>query len=310
MPTKTTGDTIRVPDLGTADREQMFKLLSGHYLGVTSEAFERDLAAKEHVILLRSGDGEIVGFSTQVRFRMTLPDRTVVAVFSGDTIVSEQHRGTFETARQICRYFRSALSDYPGEEVYWVLICKGWRTYRVLRLFFKEALTMIFTGADATGFEEDARLTAMWLWTLKTDDQKSEVRGQETEEDQAEEEEGGGKKGGGGFVLEFDAARKIAQGLGAHLEDLASLVAVGRRLVQPTLRGALLGLEIGTNQGTLPVEAGRFGRTPHIALSGPFLALRASDCNGWPRRWVPGGRRDWCPGRTCRIPPHRFSQWN
>ena len=34
----------------------------------------------------------------------------------------------------------------------------------------KEALTMIFTGADATGFEEDARLTAMWLWTLKTGD--------------------------------------------------------------------------------------------------------------------------------------------
>ena len=29
-----------------------------------------------------------------------------------------------------------------------------------------------------------------------------------------------------GFVLEFDAARKIAQGLGAHLEDLATLVAV------------------------------------------------------------------------------------
>jgi len=32
----------------------------------------------------------------------------------------------------------------------------------------KEALAMIFTGADATGFEEDARLTAMWLWTLST----------------------------------------------------------------------------------------------------------------------------------------------
>src|ERR1035437_5617924 len=31
---------------------------------------------------------------------------------------------------------------------------------------------------------------------------------------------------------------------------------------------------------TLPVGAGRFGRTPHIALSGAFLALRASDCNG------------------------------
>src|ERR1035441_9470504 len=39
-------------------------------------------------------------------------------------------------------------------------------------------------------------------------------------------------------------------------------------------------LEIGTSQSILPVGAGRFGRTPHIALSGAFLALRASDCNG------------------------------
>src|ERR1017187_10477909 len=55
---------------------------------------------------------------------------------------------------------------------------------------------------------------------------------------------------------------------------------------EPTLRGALLGLEIGTSQSTLSVGAGRFGRTPHIALSEGFLALHASDCNGWPRRWV------------------------
>src|ERR1035437_1628176 len=54
----------------------------------------------------------------------------------------------------------------------------------------------------------------------------------------------------------------------------------------------VLGLEIGTSQGTLPVGAGRFGRTPHIVLAGAFLALRAPDCNGWPPRWVPGGRRD------------------
>ena len=32
----------------------------------------------------------------------------------------------------------------------------------------KEAMTMVFKGADASGFEEDARLTAMWLWTLST----------------------------------------------------------------------------------------------------------------------------------------------
>jgi hypothetical protein len=135
---RTTGYTIGVADLEASDRGRMFQLLSDSYLGVKREAFERDLAAKEHVILLRSSEGEIVGFSTQVRLRLTLPDRTVLAVFSGDTIVSERHRGSFETAREICRYFRRAISEYPKEEVYWLLICKGWRTYRVLRLLFRE----------------------------------------------------------------------------------------------------------------------------------------------------------------------------
>ena len=32
----------------------------------------------------------------------------------------------------------------------------------------KEALSMIFKDADASGLEPDARLTAMWLWTLRT----------------------------------------------------------------------------------------------------------------------------------------------
>ena len=30
-----------------------------------------------------------------------------------------------------------------------------------------EALSMIFKDADAAGLEPDARLTAMWLWTLE-----------------------------------------------------------------------------------------------------------------------------------------------
>ncbi|MEO8901162.1 MAG: DUF1156 domain-containing protein, partial [Polyangiaceae bacterium] len=32
----------------------------------------------------------------------------------------------------------------------------------------KEALSLMFEDADSTGLEEDARLTAMWLWTLST----------------------------------------------------------------------------------------------------------------------------------------------
>lgn len=91
----------------------------------------------------------------------------------------------------------------------------------------KEALTLVFESADTTGFEPDARLTAMWLWTLNAGatDVNNGEGGEEEESD--DESEGDTKKAKTtGFVLEYDAARKIAQGLGAHLEELTSMVEV------------------------------------------------------------------------------------
>ena len=79
----------------------------------------------------------------------------------------------------------------------------------------REALSTIFEDADATGLEADARLTAMWLWTLSTS---------------ANADNGAVSvpraKADAGFRIEFDAARKIAQGLGAHLEDLGRVVEI------------------------------------------------------------------------------------
>jgi adenine-specific DNA methylase len=90
----------------------------------------------------------------------------------------------------------------------------------------REALGMIFEGADGSGLEEDARLTAMWLWTLSTGGNGGSF--DDNEADASEGEDGVSGKGGkmSGFVLEYDAARKIAQGLGAHLETLSTLVEV------------------------------------------------------------------------------------
>ncbi len=88
----------------------------------------------------------------------------------------------------------------------------------------QEALTMIFSDADTSGFEEDARLTAMWLWTLNAG--RIDIANGEGEEEESNGEGGAKKVKTTGFVLEYDAARKIAQGLGAHLEELSSLVEV------------------------------------------------------------------------------------
>jgi hypothetical protein len=89
-----------------------------------------------------------------------------------------------------------------------------------------EALSMIFDDADAAGLEPDARLTAMWLWTLGAG--KATNGGSTAGEDEEDEgEEGSGKKPAvRGFALEFDAARKIAMGLGVHLERSSSFVEV------------------------------------------------------------------------------------
>jgi hypothetical protein len=79
----------------------------------------------------------------------------------------------------------------------------------------REALSTIFEEADTSGLEPDARLTAMWLWTLA-------VSAADSDPDDLEDR----KAARSGFYLEFDAARKIAQGLGARLEELSSVVEV------------------------------------------------------------------------------------
>jgi len=109
----------------------------------------------------------------------------------------------------------------------------------------REALGMVFEGAEASGFEEDARLTAMWLWTLSTGGSTAEDAG--GRRGQEEESSANHRALRGGYVLEYDAARKIAQGLGAYLEKMPTVVEIKGE------KARLLGVE----------ERGRylFGRT-------------------------------------------------
>src|SRR5438093_3341299 len=69
----------------------------------------------------------------------------------------------------------------------------------------------------------------MWLWTLSTgtSDGNEVSEGEDTEPEEDEEIDGPTAKSKvTGYVLEYDAARKIAQGLGADLEALSTLVEV------------------------------------------------------------------------------------
>ena len=127
----------------------------------------------------------------------------------------------------------SRVEKASGDQV----MLKEYLTY-VWGAVAQEALTQIFKDADASGFEEDARLTAMWLWTLnagspelvqasKADGAAEDANGDDAAaEDDEEEGTANSKAKATGYVLEFDAARKIAQGLGAHLEQLSGVIEV------------------------------------------------------------------------------------
>jgi hypothetical protein len=95
----------------------------------------------------------------------------------------------------------------------------------------KEALSTIFRDADASGLEPDARLTAIWLWTIGgaasvANGKPSDDGGADEEHPEEEDEASSKTVAASGFRLEFDAALKIARGLGIHLERSESLVEV------------------------------------------------------------------------------------
>ena len=100
------------------------------------------------------------------------------------------------------------------------------------------------------------------------------MNGDKDEEEEVDDEsEGSTRKTPSGFVLEYDAARKIAQGLGAHLENLGNLVEVSgdqARLLPVAERARYL---FGKDEGKAAVPK-RKKREPQMNL---FQVLESAE---------------------------------
>lgn len=125
-----------------------------------------------------------------------------------------------------------------------------------------EAISMIFDDADAAGLEPDARLTAMWLWTLggtkqSTAEDAESAEGEEQEDaDEDTPRSSASSAVSSDYVLEFDAARKIAQGLGIHLEKSQSIVEVKGDKARLRPVGERLKHLFGTDTEAAPTSRG------------------------------------------------------
>lgn len=122
-------DVVSREALTRRDRDEMFALYTRYFATSDRMTFERDLAEKEWVILLRDSDGTVDGFSTLMRMEVA----GASVFFSGDTIVARHRWGTYDLPRLWGRHVFATA----GENAYWFLISSGFRTYRYLPLFFR-----------------------------------------------------------------------------------------------------------------------------------------------------------------------------
>lgn len=135
----TVSEIVRIADLTASRRAEMLSLMEACFEGVSAGTFNREMSEKDWAILLyeRAG-GALCGFSTLALMRTAVDGIPVRAFFSGDTIISPVHWGSLALEKVWLRFVFSRAKAEPGAKWYWFLICKGYRTYRYLPVYFKQ----------------------------------------------------------------------------------------------------------------------------------------------------------------------------
>ena len=129
------GEMIPRSALTEADIRTMYALMETFYAQTDEAVFRHDLDGKDYVLILREG-AELVGFTTQKLLTVDVEGKPVHGMFSGDTIIDKAHWGEAELFRVWSQFWFPFAKDY--EEFWWFLICKGYKTYRILPTFWAE----------------------------------------------------------------------------------------------------------------------------------------------------------------------------
>ena len=132
------GHLVRRADLTRSDREAMFRLLSAHFEGVEPSMFDRDLDEKNWVLLFTDA-GVLKGFSTLLAYDTRHHGERVSVVYSGDTIMHPDGWKTSTLPRSWIAAVRCLRENFlRGTRLYWLLLTSGFRTYRLLPVFWRE----------------------------------------------------------------------------------------------------------------------------------------------------------------------------
>ena len=97
---------------------------------------------------------------------------------------------------------------------------RGFLAY-VFETLSEEALRQILGDAETEGFEEDSRMTALFLWTLQSTkaNGNADNKPEPTEVGEEADDDGKPKKAKAGFSMPFDTFICITRPMGIHYVD-------------------------------------------------------------------------------------------
>lgn len=125
--------TVAIKSLSDEDRTRMFGIFHQYYDLVSEAAFQKDLSAKDHVILLYTPEDDVIhGFSTLKNTDFVVDKKRVRGVFSGDTVIEKDFWGQGSLGIEFLKYLFRQKAKSPFTPFYWFLISKGYKTYLLM----------------------------------------------------------------------------------------------------------------------------------------------------------------------------------
>lgn len=129
------GSVVKRDEVDEETQIAMYELFSKQFENVSLEQFVEDLEQKNWVLLLRGDDGMLSGFSSMHIYDVTVDNRNLTVVYSGDTVVDSE-----SWSDSALSYYWMGAIDYlrrlhRKERLYWFLLVSGFRTYRFLPVY-------------------------------------------------------------------------------------------------------------------------------------------------------------------------------
>lgn len=130
MSARIKAQTRSVSTLTDAVIREMYQVYERYYVHTDFNSFQQDLNRKTDVIIFSHVD-RLVGFTT-IEYRPQPDIARGYFLFSGDTVMEAEYWGSKILQQAFFLFVARAKLSAPWRPLYWMLISKGYKTYKLL----------------------------------------------------------------------------------------------------------------------------------------------------------------------------------